>query len=74
MIINSVHFAPDGRTLVSASWDNKVRLWNIERGEQIQKLEGHTDEVYSVAFAPNGSAIVSGSGDGTVMLWKAVID
>jgi len=47
-----------------------VRLWNIDSGEQVQVLEGHTDGVDSVAFSPNGQFLVSGSYDNSVRLWN----
>ncbi|GAM51618.1 hypothetical protein EBME_0081 [bacterium endosymbiont of Mortierella elongata FMR23-6] len=46
-----------------------MRLWDIESGEQKQKLEGHTDRVFSVAYSPRGDQVASGSSDTTVRLW-----
>jgi len=68
--VNTVAFAPDGRTVASGGADHKIRLWDVFTGEERQRFEGHTDEVMSVAFAPNGQTIVSGSSDGTVRLWN----
>ena len=56
-------------TLASGSDDNTVRLWDVQTGEQLRTLEGHTDGVTSVAFSPDGNTLASGSDDNTVRLW-----
>ena len=65
----SIVFSPDGKILVSGSYDATIRLWDIATGEQLHTLEGHTYSITSVAVSPNGSIIASGSFDGTVLLW-----
>ncbi|TGO07686.1 hypothetical protein BTUL_0253g00020 [Botrytis tulipae] len=68
--VTSVAFSPDGKQIVSGSYDNTIRLWDTTTGLQIQPtLEGHTGSVYSVAFSPDGKQVVSGSDDNTVRLW-----
>jgi hypothetical protein len=67
-----VGFSPDGRRLVSGSWDNTLRLWDAATGKPIgPPLQGHTNSVLSVAFSPDGRRIVSGSVDNTLRLWDA---
>ena len=48
-----------------------MRLWDVNTGNNIHTLTGHTGDVLSVAFSPDGNTIASGSGDGTVRLWDA---
>ena len=70
--VNSVVFSPDGKYIASASWDQTIRLWDGETGEQLRPpLEGHEDWVKSVAFSPDGKHIVSASDDKTIRLWDA---
>ena len=69
--VNSVAYSPDGQTLVSASDDNTIRIWNASTGVSFQTLTGHTSRVYSAAYSPDGTKIVSGAADGTVRVWNA---
>jgi WD40 repeat protein len=59
----------DGRRAVSASGDHTLRLWDLESGQTLRTLEGHTDWVSAVAVTPDGRRAVSGSRDRTLRLW-----
>jgi WD40 repeat protein len=68
--VSSVSFNPTGDTLVSASYDNNLILWDIGRKKQIgAPLFRHTDAVLSAAFSPDGKAIASSGFDRTIVLW-----
>ncbi|KAJ7613251.1 hypothetical protein DFH06DRAFT_1015013, partial [Mycena polygramma] len=70
--IESVAFSPDGKLIISGSWDRTIRIWDAESGEQLgDPLEGHAHRVSSVAFSPDGKWIVSGSHDETIRIWDA---
>ena len=66
----SVSFSPDGKTLVSGSFDGTVHLWNVETGKLLKTLTEHRKRVEGVSFSPDGKTRVSGSFDGTVHLWN----
>lgn len=64
-------FSPDGKQIVTASWDGKARVWNADgRGEPVV-LEGHADQVLSAVFSADGKRIVTGSSDKTARVWNA---
>ena len=73
----SVCFSPDGKTLASSGdeWNSNIRLWDVQTGELLKTLKGHTPfgyaNVNSVVFSPDGNTIASGSRDGTIRLWNA---
>lgn len=62
--------AASGRTVVSGSYDHKVRVWDLLTGECRHVLEGHSQKVYSVVIDPGRGRCASGSMDGTVKLWS----
>ena len=65
-------FSPDGKTIVSVSDDETVKIWDAETGDCLKTLVGHTDRVHSASFSPDGKTIVSSSSDGTLKIWKAI--
>ena len=68
--VTSVAWSPDGRRIVSGSYDNTLQLWDGANGKPIgAPLKGHTGIVSSVAWSPDGRRIVSGSWDDTLRLW-----
>ena len=70
--VHSVAFSPDGKRIVSGSFDETIRIWDAATGAQIgEPLTGHTGDVESVAFSPDGKRIVSGSDDKTIRIWDA---
>ncbi|MEG4207737.1 CHAT domain-containing protein [Microcoleus sp. Pol7_A1] len=70
--VNSIAISPNGKRIVSGSWDKTIRLWDATTGQPLGRpLKGHEAGVTSVAISPNGKLIVSGSWDKTIRLWDA---
>ena len=56
---------PDGRL---ASAQRSIRLWDVNTGAEVARLEGHEFLVAALAVMPDGR-LVSGSYDKTIRLW-----
>ena len=50
--------------------DRTCRVWDVDSGDCLQVLEGHTDEIFSAAFNYEGDTIITGSKDNTCRIWK----
>jgi GTPase SAR1 family protein len=64
--------SPDARFLATPSGDKTVRLWDLESGQEVRKLEHH-GAVICVAWSPDGATLATGalSRDWNVYLWDA---
>lgn len=54
----------------SGGEDDLGYLWNIDNGEVIVKLTGHTDSVTSTAFSADGEYVATGGMDGRARVWR----
>ncbi|MDX2263603.1 MAG: TIR domain-containing protein [Hyphomicrobiales bacterium] len=69
--VNAAAFSPEGKTIVSGSEDNTLKLWDAQTGREIRTLRWHGNWVRAAAFSPDGKTIVSASDDKTLKLWDA---
>ncbi len=56
---------------MSASYDQTLKVWDADSGEERRTLSGHTGEVYGCAISQAGDYIVSASYDRTLKVWNA---
>lgn len=58
----------DDTTLATGSYDNTIKIWDLESGQEIRTLEGHTRGIRSLQM--DEQKLVSASLDGTVKFWN----
>ena len=67
--IYAAAFSPDGKTLLTGSYDKTLILWEVATGKALRTFTGHLEGVTSVAFFPDGKRAISGSYDKTLIIW-----
>src|SRR5204863_5756097 len=56
--IRSVDFSPDGRRLVTASWDKTVRIWDTATGAELKRLADPESSFQFAAWNADGSGVI----------------
>lgn len=72
-----VEFSPDGKRIFASHTsqefdshsDGAIIGWDVNTGEQIQQLIGHSELALSLRFSNNGQQLVSGGLDSQIILW-----
>lgn len=67
--VYAVTLSPDGRYLVSGSYDKHIKIWSPASGRLRHTLKGHGDAVVSLAIDPSSRILASGSWDNRLKLW-----
>ena len=68
--VNKIAFSKDGKLLISGGQDQRARVWSVETGRELLKLEGHQASVSAVALTPDGKYAVTGGLDANLVLWN----
>jgi serine/threonine protein kinase/uncharacterized protein YjiK len=68
--VSAVAFSPDGRTIVSGSRDQTVKVWDARTGALLQNFSGDLSQITSVDLSPDGGEIAAGSFYWRVLEWN----
>jgi WD40 repeat protein len=69
MGVYQVKFSHNGVYFISAGLDRKLKLTEIDTGQEIRVFTGHTDLVNSINLSPDGEKIITSGWDGTIRIW-----
>ena len=61
--VEAVAIAPDGKTAVSASWDDTLKVWDLKFGIEVANFHGES-WFFSCDISPDGKTIVAGEESG----------
>ncbi len=69
-------FSPDGSTIVTATSGGAdqadARLWRVDSGRLITRLDGYVADDAIVTFSPDGRTLAAVGADGGIDLWNPV--
>ncbi|MCE7990306.1 MAG: hypothetical protein DYG89_54905, partial [Caldilinea sp. CFX5] len=60
--------SPDGRYVLSGSFDSTARVWDLRTGAEVRRFVSYGG-ITSVAFSPDGQTVLLGDGNGPIRLW-----
>ena len=55
--------------LLTASSDPNIKIWNIQSGDCIRVLTGHTENITAAIWLPDSKHLVSGGIDSMIIMW-----
>jgi RNA polymerase sigma factor (sigma-70 family) len=58
--VTALVFLPDGKTVLSAGWDELIRVWDLAAGKEVRRFRGHDSPVLSLALFPDGKTLAVG--------------
>ncbi|KAL8578817.1 WD repeat-containing protein 48 [Nucella lapillus] len=67
--VNDIVLCCNGRTLISASSDTTVKVWNAHKGFCMSTLRTHKDYVKALAYARDKEQVASAGLDRQIFLW-----
>ena len=56
-VVGSVAWSPDGKYIVSSSWDGSTQVWNASTGHKVGDFEAHQRQLGQAAWSPDGKTI-----------------
>ena len=68
--VYAITWSADGKWIVTASFDNTLRLWDAKTGKSVRTMKGHTRIVLSAALSQDSKLVASGSDDNLIKLWR----
>jgi serine/threonine protein kinase/WD40 repeat protein len=72
--ITAVALYPDGTKMVTGDEFGRIIIWDLNTGERLTELEGHTDIISVLRFNDDGTQLLSGSADRIIILWRIDAD
>jgi WD40 repeat protein len=76
--VSRAALSSDGRVIMTgggsifngnAPADSDLRLWDVQSGAQLGRMQGHQGRIFDLVFRPGGTQAVSAADDGTARLW-----
>jgi WD40 repeat protein len=67
--VRAVAVFPDRRRMITGSYDKTLRIWDLETGVVLKKMEGHSNWVFALGVSRDGQIIASGDASGEIIAW-----
>lgn len=68
--VASMAVSKDGKWLATSGADNAIRLWDLQSGQMVRTLAGHSGTVTALRFNADSTKLWSASADKTIRGWQ----
>lgn len=62
-VVTSLAYSKDGKTIVTASWDTTVRMWDAASGRELRAFSVSQAPVLAAVLSPDGKTLASAGRD-----------
>jgi WD40 repeat protein len=69
-LLRAVSLSPDGRSVLTGSYDRTAQLWDGATGKPIGPPFRHESQVWFVGFSSDGATALSGGQENSAYLWE----
>jgi WD40 repeat protein/serine/threonine protein kinase len=67
--VHDAAFSRDGRQVASIDHDGVAKVWDVQTGREVLRIQAHDKPADCVAFSPDGHYLATGSRDRTIKIW-----
>lgn len=68
--VSKVKYIPEMNVVVSASLDRTIAVCDMDTGQEMRRLMGHTKGIFCLDWSQNQKFLATGGMDRTVMIWN----
>jgi WD40 repeat protein len=68
--VNAIACSRDGMLVASGYQNGTVRVWSVEKGSVVQKINAHSGKIYFLGFDVACTKLATASTDGTMKVWN----
>ncbi|MDR2094052.1 MAG: caspase family protein [Treponema sp.] len=68
-LVNTAVYSPDGKFILSSSWDETIKIWDAASGREIKTIPVHGKTPLCAVWDKGGLFIAAGFWDGSVSIW-----
>lgn len=67
--VTKIAFNPRSGKVATVGRDTVLRIWGVEKGEEIYNPTGHENPTRAVAYSPDGKTVATGGEDSRIAIW-----
>jgi WD40 repeat protein len=60
---------PNGRFIITTSYDSTARVWDTVLNKEVMTLKGHGGPIHAVVISSDGTKLATEAADGTARIW-----